>query len=118
MKELEILAKNVKRYRLVKGLKQTELAMKVGLTGDTICRIETARQENIGMKYLVLISRELGIELFQLFMENPESLTIKFVVSDQNLRGFERLLDEVIRIPGKKLGAKRMVRVSLIMSTC
>ncbi len=97
MDEQEILARNVKRYRELKGLKQTELAAKVGLTSDTICKIETGKQNNIGMKYLVSISRELVVELFQLFMENPESLTIKLVVSDQNLRSAKRLLDEIVK---------------------
>ena len=97
MDEREILARNVKRYREVRRLKQTELAAKVGLTSDTICRIETARQENIGSKYLVSISRELDIELCQLFMADPELLTIKLVVSDQNLRSARRLLDEIVK---------------------
>ncbi len=97
MKEREILAKNPRCYRQSKGMLQKDLAVKVGLTSDTICKIETGKQNNIGMKYLVSISRELVVELFQLFMENPESLTIKFVVSDQNLRSFKRLLDGVVK---------------------
>jgi len=36
MKELEILAKNVKRYRLIKRLKQKELATKKMLRFGTI----------------------------------------------------------------------------------
>jgi len=103
MDEQEILARNVKRYRELKGLKQTELAAKVGLTSDTICKIETARQENIGSKYLILISRELDVELFQLFMADPESLTIKLIVSDQNLRSARRLLDEIVKRSGDKI---------------
>jgi len=102
MKERELLGKNVSRYRLFKGLKQTELAEKVGLTSDTICKIETGRQENIGLKSLVLISRELDVELVQFFMESPETMFIKFVVSEQNLRSLERLLTEIVKIMGLK----------------
>ncbi|MBA7595997.1 hypothetical protein ES703_02966 [subsurface metagenome] len=104
MEELEILARNVKRYREVKGLKQTELATKVGLTSDTLCKIETGKQPNVGSKYLISISRELDVELFQLFMADPEALTIKLIVSDQNLRSAKRLLDEIVKRTGDKKG--------------
>ncbi len=113
MKEQKTLAKNVKRYRQVKGLTQEDLAEKVSLAKDTISLLESGKQENIGMKHLVSISRELDIELFELFMENPDTLFLKFVVSDQNLRSLEKLFTEIIRTSGKKLGSKGMVRLSL-----
>ncbi|MBA7616878.1 hypothetical protein ES703_24180 [subsurface metagenome] len=108
--EREILARNVKRYRQVKGLKQSDLAAKVGLTSDTISKIETGKQENVGSKYLILISRELDVELFQLFMADPESLTIKFIVSDQNLRSAERLSDEIF----KRLDNKKGINIYIL----
>lgn len=104
MKEQEILARNVKRYRQVKGLKQKDLAVKVGLASDTISLIERGLQLNPGLKSLISISRELDVELFQLFMEDPESLTIKFVMSDQNLQGAKRLIDEIVKgLDGRQL---------------
>jgi len=96
MTELEILAKNVKRYRNVRGLKQSELAEKIGISSDYMCKIENAKTDNIGSKYLFRICRELKIELVQLFMEDPEELFLKFVMSSQNLSSFERLLNLII----------------------
>ncbi len=103
MNEREIIAKNLRQYRLIKGMQQKELAEKVGLSKDTISKIETGKQHNIGSKYLILISRELDVELFQLFMADPEALTIKLVVSDQNLRSAKRLLDEIVKRAGDKI---------------
>ena len=113
MKEMEILGKNVKRYRQFKGLTQEDLATKVGLTKDTISKIELGKQENVGSKHLISISRELNVELEQLVMADPEARSIKFVLSDENVRNLEKLFTEVIRISGKKLDTKRLVRLSL-----
>ncbi len=103
MNELEILAKNVKRYRQVKGLTQEYLSEKVGVAKETISLIELGNRKNPGLKNLISISRELDIELFQLFMADPESLTIKLIVSDQNLRNARRLLDEIVKRSGDKI---------------
>lgn len=85
MNETEILAKNLKRYRLVKGMKQKELAVKVGLSSDTICKLETGKQENIGMKFLTAFCRELDISIEELLMENPQRLLIEIVASEKNI---------------------------------
>lgn len=100
MKETEILARNVKRYRQDKGLTQSDLATKVGLTKDYISRIEKAKQPNVGLKYLILIHRELGIEMEELFME--EAKFIKLVLSNQNVQSLEKILAEVTRRLEKK----------------
>lgn len=93
MNDLEILSLNLKRHRQFKGLSQKELAQKVGLTSDTISRIESGRQENIGMKYLVSICKTLDISMEELFMSNPKSIPLKIIVSDKNVKTIESLLD-------------------------
>ena len=100
MKETEILGKNIKRYRQFKGLTQSGLAKKVGLNKDTISNIELGKQENPGLKYLILIHRELDISMEELFME--EARFIKFVLSDQNMQSLERILAEITRRSAKK----------------
>ena len=85
MDEKEIIAKNLRRYRQVKGLKQMDLAAKVGLSKDTICKIERGKQENIGMKFLTAICRELNISIEELFMEDPKSIKLELVVSNKNV---------------------------------
>jgi len=91
MYDLKILGRNVKRSRQLKGLTQEELAKKVGLTKDTISKIERAKQENIGMRYLILIQEELDIAMEELFMVDPEARIIKLVISDKNFENLERL---------------------------
>ncbi|MBA7478195.1 hypothetical protein ES707_13616 [subsurface metagenome] len=78
-------AKNLRQYRLVKGLKQKELAAKVGLSTDTISKIELGKQNNIGMKYLVSICRELDSSIEELFMADPKRIRLDLVVSDKNV---------------------------------
>jgi len=67
------LAFNLKRLRQFKGLTQEELAKKVGLTKDTISKIELGKQENVGFKYLISICKELGIGIEELFIKNSKS---------------------------------------------
>lgn len=95
MTDLEILAKNVKRYRQLKNLTQEDLAKKVAVAKDTISLIELGNRKNPGLKKLISISQALDIKLFELFLENPDIVNIKFIVSKQNLGSMERLLDEV-----------------------
>ena len=85
MKEVEILGKNIKRFRLVKGLTQEDLAKKVGLSKDTISKIELGKQENPGFKYLTLIGQELDVSLEELFLEDPKRIKLELVVSDKNV---------------------------------
>jgi len=101
MDEKKILGKNVRRYRQLKGLTQGELAKKVGLTKDTISKIELGKQENVGSKHLISICRELDISMEELFME--EARFIKIVLSDQNVQSLEKIFAEIIkRLPKKE----------------
>jgi len=95
MTDLKILAKNLKRFRLLRGMKQTELASKIGMTPQYFSKIEVAKTPNIGVKYLIAICRELNIELFQLFMENGDTVHIQFIVGKENLNSLERVLDKI-----------------------
>lgn len=85
MKEKQALAFNLKRLRQFKGLTQEDLAKKIGLTKDTICKLETGKQENIGMKFLTAICRELDISIEELFMEDPKKIRLDLIVSDKNV---------------------------------
>jgi len=85
MKERQTLGFNLKHLRQVKGLKQSDLAAKVGLSKDTISKLEAGRQENIGMKYLTAICRELDISIEELFMEDPKKIRLDLIVSDKNV---------------------------------
>jgi len=69
-KATETFANNLKRLRQYRGLTQEELAKKVGLTKDTISKIELGKQENVGFKYLISICRELDIRIEELFIKN------------------------------------------------
>lgn len=93
--EMKILGNNIKRYRHLKGLEQGELAKRIDISKDYLSRVERGLQPNFGTQYLIRICRELDVELCQFFMEDPESLSIKFIVSDQNLRSLEKVLDKI-----------------------
>ena len=91
MKEKETLAYNLKRLRQSKGLKQEDLAKKVGLTKYTISNIELAKQENVGLKYLISICKELDIAIEELFIKDSRELPIKLVISDENATQIRKL---------------------------
>jgi len=94
MIEKETLAFNLKRLRQFKGLTQEDLAKKVGLTKDTISKIELGKQENIGFKYLISICRELDIAIEELFIKDPRNFPIKLVISDENVKNIRKLFGQ------------------------
>ena len=102
MDEREVLAKNLKRYRSSKGLTQEELGTKVGMRAETISNIELAKQRNIGLKYLILICRELNIALEELFMKNPDSIPLKLIISDKNVQVIKEVFNQFKNIMDKK----------------
>jgi len=97
MSEREILGKNIRGFRQLKGLRQKELSKAVGLSMDTISKIELGKQENIGLKYLISICRELDIAIEQLFLEDPKSLRIELVISDKNFEGLKEICKKLFK---------------------
>jgi len=97
MSEREILGKNLRAFRQLKGLRQKELAKAVGLSMDTISKIELAKQKNIGIKYIFSICRELDIGIEQLFLEDPKSLRIELVISDKNFEGLKEICKKLFK---------------------
>lgn len=71
MKERELLAQNIKRYRLFRGLDQKDLAKETGLSSALISRLERG-VENITIDNLIKIAKELDIPIEQLFMAKRE----------------------------------------------
>ena len=102
MDERKVLAKNLKRYRSSKGLSQKELGIKVGMRAETISNIELVKQRNIGLKYLILICRELEIGVEELFLKNPDSVSFKLIISDKNIQVIKEIFNQFKNIMDKK----------------
>lgn len=100
-KEALVLAQNLKRQRQFKGLTQKELGLKVGLTKDTISKIELGKQENIGMKYMYLICKELDISMEKLFIKDFRYIPLELVISDENIGTMRALLKQALFVLGK-----------------
>ena len=96
MNETMTLANNLKRIRKAKGMRQEDLAQKVGLSQDSISKLELGKCMNPGMKYLIAIARELDIAIEELLMESPQKLTIEIIASEKNME-FIRAFVEVAR---------------------
>jgi len=101
MKEQEVLARNIKRYRLFKGLDQKDLAKEAGLSSAVISRLERGI-ENIGINNLLKIAKELDVPIEELFMQNPKDVSIKFTIAENNLEAFRKLLGQVEYILQRK----------------
>ena len=65
MSRLSILGKNIKKYREQKGLSQSNLAEKVELSYEYICRVEKG-QKSISLRKLFAIVDALDINCFDL----------------------------------------------------
>ena len=92
--DIKSLGENLKRRRQFKGFTQEQLATKVGLTKNIISKIETAKQEieDIDIKYILSISRELDISIEELFLENPKKLIIEFVIKEKNIGALKKFI--------------------------
>jgi transcriptional regulator with XRE-family HTH domain len=66
MSRLYSLGKNIKKYRLKKGLSQNQLAEIVDLSREHLGSIETGKTY-VSLRKLFLISDVLGIEPYLLF---------------------------------------------------
>lgn len=97
MNDKDTVAINIKRHRQFKGLTQKALAGKVGLSTDTISKIELGKQENVGMKYLTSICKMLDISLQELFMDGVNHIPLKLVISDEGLKTAERILTMIVK---------------------
>jgi len=98
MDELRVLAQNLRRLRAGKGWTQMELGLEVGLTKDTISKIELGKQENVGLKYLVSICRVLEVDLEQLVAKDSQSIPVIFNVSDGSVRALGEIVKQVQKI--------------------
>jgi transcriptional regulator with XRE-family HTH domain len=65
MSRLELLGKNIKKYREVKGFSQELLAEKVDLSREYITRVENG-QKFISLRKLFLLADVLGVNFCDL----------------------------------------------------
>lgn len=61
--ELTQIGEKVKFFRLQKKLTQKELASKIGITHEWVCKIERGKAKNITFSLLVSISKNLDVKL-------------------------------------------------------
>jgi transcriptional regulator with XRE-family HTH domain len=74
------LGQRIARYRKAIGLTQADLAEKVGVQPETICRIERG-QRAVSLELIGLLSTSLDIELHDLFRlrksDNPKDRAVE-----------------------------------------
>lgn len=66
---LDIVSKNVRKYRIQKGLSQMELSLEIGMSGGAyLGRIELRKDNhNFNIKHLAKISKVLDIPIEKFF---------------------------------------------------
>jgi len=72
MYNLAIFGRNLKRWRQFRGLTQEDLAAKIGISKDTISRVEVDKAPRFGLKHLVSICEILDVKIEELFFEDPQ----------------------------------------------
>ncbi len=68
-----IVGKNIRKYRKVKGLKQSQLAELCHLSEGFISDLESNTFRTISLNTLYLISKKLDVHIKQLFDDLDES---------------------------------------------
>lgn len=69
MSRLKKLGENIKKYRELKNLKQIDLAVSLGFSGEYICRVERG-QKYMSLRKLFQLADILDIKLSDLFNFN------------------------------------------------
>ena len=92
-----ILGKNIKQYRKLKGLSQEELSEKLDISQQTLSKIENGKNF-LTAETLEKIPSILGVNLYELFMSD-EQYTSNNVIED-----IERCL-EILKSNPKKLAS-------------
>jgi transcriptional regulator with XRE-family HTH domain len=68
---LDIVSKNVRKYRTQKGLSQLQLALEIGLSGSAYLGRAEIRKNNhhFNIKHIAKISKALNIDICEFFKE-------------------------------------------------
>lgn len=94
-KFLKSIGENIRRIRILKGYKNMEnFANLVMMNKDYYGGIERG-QQNFTIQRLINIAEILGVPLEEFFMPNPEDISIKFTLAENNLEAFRKLLGRV-----------------------
>ena len=64
---IELICKNIKKFRLEKGLTQEKLSELIGISTDYLSEIERGKKTP-SFKRMELLAKALGIEVYKLFM--------------------------------------------------
>jgi len=101
MEERKNLGQNVKKYRQFRGLDGEEFGQRVGLTKETISRLETGK-ENISLENLIKISKALDVSMEELFMQDGNLLSLRFVISEHNIKTLKEVIQIIKELVEKK----------------
>lgn len=72
--EIVKIGEKVKLYRVNKKLTQKELATKIGVTHEWVCKIERGKAKNITLSLLISIADNLGVELSDITKEYSKNV--------------------------------------------
>ena len=69
----ELVSQNVKKYRMMRGLTQSELAYLIPYSYSTVISIEGNYRNNFSLAVIGSIAKALNIRMYLLFMDENET---------------------------------------------
>lgn len=69
----ELVSKNIKKYRIMRGLTQNDLANLIPYSYSTITSIEGNYRNNFSLAVIGSIAKALNIKMYLLFMDEEET---------------------------------------------
>ena len=72
----ELVSKNIKKYRKMRGLTQSELADLVPYSYATIISIEGNYRNNFSLAVISSIAKALNIKMYLLFMDENKCISL------------------------------------------
>ena len=101
-----ILSQNIRKYRKMKKITQSELAKRIGKTVEMVCQLENGIAST-KISTVNEIADVLGVEVYQLFLEaplltiedlSPDLVEIMHELQDQNPE-YVRAIRNLIKAP-------------------
>lgn len=77
------IGENIHRYRNFKGWNQAVLSDKIGVTKETISRIESGK-ENVSIDTMLKIVDVLDVGMEEICLRDMKSISMRFVLSENN----------------------------------
>jgi len=98
---LTVVGNNLKAARMIKGYDQKQVSEDAKIDKDYYGKIERGEQ-NFTIKILIKLAKILDVTIEELFIQNGNLLSLRFVISEHNINTLKEVVQIVKNLIEKK----------------